>query len=149
MRPTSALSSGKKTKRSFQIQHELKQRYEAVDLMRKQYLQRLEYEATTARRRNMQVDPNNRLVADTLEADWNTKLRAVQEAQEDYKHVHSDGATRLFVLPRAIWSNSCFNTSSSSAPDMLRIISSWLSSFFFQLPSTLPRLRMTNLSPTV
>ena len=70
---------------AFQIQHELRQRYEAIDLMRKQHLQRLEYEATTARRRYMQVDPNNRLVADTLEADWNTKLRAVQEAQEDYK----------------------------------------------------------------
>jgi DNA invertase Pin-like site-specific DNA recombinase len=69
---------------AFQIQHELRQRYEAIELMRKQYLQRLEYEATTARRRYMQVDPNNRLVADTLEADWNTKLRAVQEAQEDY-----------------------------------------------------------------
>jgi hypothetical protein len=67
---------------SFQIQHELRQRYEAIDLMRKQHL---EYEATTARRRYMQVDPNNRLVADTLEAEWNTKLRAVREAQEDYK----------------------------------------------------------------
>jgi len=70
---------------AFQIQHELRQRSDAIDLMRRQHLQRLEYEATSARRRYMQVDPNNRLVADTLEADWNTKLRAVQEAQEDYQ----------------------------------------------------------------
>lgn len=33
----------------------------------------------------MQVDPNNRLVADTLEANWNEKLKAVVEAQEEYK----------------------------------------------------------------
>jgi hypothetical protein len=29
--------------------------------------------------------PDNRLVADTLEADWNRKLRALAEAQEEYE----------------------------------------------------------------
>ena len=33
----------------------------------------------------MQVDPNNRLVADALEADWNAKLRALNEAQRHYE----------------------------------------------------------------
>ena len=33
----------------------------------------------------MQVDPENRLVADSLEADWNTKLRALRNAQEEYE----------------------------------------------------------------
>ena len=33
----------------------------------------------------MQVDPKNRLVADTLEADWNERLRALTEAQEQYE----------------------------------------------------------------
>ena len=33
----------------------------------------------------MQVDPKNRLVADALEADWNEKLRALTEAQEQYE----------------------------------------------------------------
>jgi hypothetical protein len=31
------------------------------------------------------VDPENRLVADTLEADWNQKLRGLAEAQEQYE----------------------------------------------------------------
>ena len=31
------------------------------------------------------LDPDNRLVADTLEAEWNTKLRAVREAQEEHE----------------------------------------------------------------
>jgi DNA invertase Pin-like site-specific DNA recombinase len=70
---------------AFQIQQELRQRGEAIELMRRQHVQGLEYEATIARRRYMQVDPDHRLVADTLEADWNMKLRAVQEAQQDYE----------------------------------------------------------------
>jgi hypothetical protein len=31
----------------------------------------------------MLVDPNNRLVADTLEAEWNEKLRILANARED------------------------------------------------------------------
>lgn len=34
-------------------------------------------EAELARRRFMQVHPDNRLVADTLEGDWNGKLHAL------------------------------------------------------------------------
>jgi hypothetical protein len=33
----------------------------------------------------MRVDPDNRLVADSLEADWNNKLRALTEAQQEYE----------------------------------------------------------------
>jgi hypothetical protein len=33
----------------------------------------------------MQVDPAHRLVVDSLEADWNAKLRALAEAQHDYQ----------------------------------------------------------------
>lgn len=38
-----------------------------------------------ARRRYMAVDPDNRLVADSLEAEWNERLRALAAAQEDYE----------------------------------------------------------------
>jgi hypothetical protein len=48
-------------------------------------VERAQYEADLARRRYMQVDPDNRLVADTLEAEWNDKLRAIVEAQELYE----------------------------------------------------------------
>jgi hypothetical protein len=33
--------------------------------------------------RYMRVDPDNRLVADSLEAEWNSKLRALTEAQQE------------------------------------------------------------------
>src|ERR1019366_7720900 len=34
------------------------------------------------RRRYLRVDPDNRLVADSLEADWNDNLRLLAQAQE-------------------------------------------------------------------
>ena len=38
-----------------------------------------------AQRRYLHVDPANRLVADSLEADWNEKLRLLTQAQEEYE----------------------------------------------------------------
>ena len=66
---------------AFAVQAELQARLEEVDQMRGQQVQRARYEADVARNRFMQVDPNNRLVADALEADWNDKLRALTETQ--------------------------------------------------------------------
>ena len=66
------------------VQQELQTRLDEVDRLRKQQVERARYEAELAQRRYLRVDPDNRLVADTLEADWNRKLRAVQEAQQEY-----------------------------------------------------------------
>ncbi|MFQ5488883.1 MAG: recombinase family protein, partial [Gammaproteobacteria bacterium] len=49
-------------------------------------LERARYQAQLAQRRYEQVDPDNRLVADSLEAVWNDKLRALRQAQEDSQH---------------------------------------------------------------
>jgi DNA invertase Pin-like site-specific DNA recombinase len=68
-----------------QVQQELQSRYDEINRLRKQQVERAQYEADLARRRYMQVDPDNRLVADTLEAEWNDKLRAIVEAQELYE----------------------------------------------------------------
>lgn len=38
-----------------------------------------------ARRRYLAVDPANRLVADQLEADWNSKLRELADTQQEYE----------------------------------------------------------------
>jgi hypothetical protein len=60
-----------------------------------------------ARHRYMQVDPLNRLVADTLEADWNEKLRTLREAEERYEagcradRAMLDGEKRQCILALA------------------------------------------------
>ena len=67
------------------VQQELASRQEEADRLRRQHVERAKYEAELAQRRFLKVDPDNRLVADVLEADWNAKLRSVAGAQEAYE----------------------------------------------------------------
>jgi DNA invertase Pin-like site-specific DNA recombinase len=78
---------------ALKVQEELQGREEHVDRLRRQHVERARYEADLSRRRYMQVDPENRLVADALEAEWNQKLRSLTEAQEQYeRQLKSDRA---------------------------------------------------------
>jgi DNA invertase Pin-like site-specific DNA recombinase len=70
---------------ALQVQNELEHRFNEADKLRKQQVERAEYEVNLARRRFMRVDPDNRLVADTLEAEWNEKLRNLQNANDYYE----------------------------------------------------------------
>ena len=65
--------------------------------MRHRQVERAQYEADRARHRYLQVDPANRLVADSLEADWNGTLRALAEAQAEYQRQRT--ADRATVDP--------------------------------------------------
>ena len=47
-------------------------------------LERAQYEADLARRRYVAVDPENRLVARSLECDWNAKLVDVERLEREY-----------------------------------------------------------------
>jgi len=67
------------------VQHEIQSRLDEADRLRHRQVERAQYDADHARHRYMQVDPANRLVADSLEADWNGRLRALAEAQEEYQ----------------------------------------------------------------
>jgi DNA invertase Pin-like site-specific DNA recombinase/uncharacterized protein (DUF2384 family) len=67
------------------VQRELQERFDQADTLRYREVERAQYEADLAQRRYMRIDPDNRLVADELEAIWNDKLRAVKAAQEEYE----------------------------------------------------------------
>ena len=66
------------------VQQEVEARVNETQALRRKHVERAQYEAELARRRYMQVDPENRLVADSLEAEWNSKLRILAEAQQQY-----------------------------------------------------------------
>jgi DNA invertase Pin-like site-specific DNA recombinase len=68
---------------ALEIKREIEARYEEADQLRCRAMQRAQIEADLAQRRFMLVDPTNRLVADTLEREWNDKLRALAEAREE------------------------------------------------------------------
>jgi hypothetical protein len=72
------------------VWQEIQDRQQEADRLRLQQVERAQYEADFARRRYMQVDPSNRLVADSLEADWNDKLRALAESREHYEQQKRD-----------------------------------------------------------
>ena len=67
------------------VQQEMQARLEETDRLRRMHVERARYEAHLAQRRYLQVDPDHRLVAASLEADWNDKLRILEDAQQDYE----------------------------------------------------------------
>jgi hypothetical protein len=78
---------------ALKVQNEIEDQVAQADRLRQQQVQRAQYEADQARLRYMRVDPNNRLVADTLEVQWNEKLRGLAQAKEEYeKHQRLDSA---------------------------------------------------------
>jgi DNA invertase Pin-like site-specific DNA recombinase len=67
------------------VQQEIVNRQDEVERLQAKQVERAQYEADLARQRYLRCDPQNRLVASTLEADWNTALRALQQAQTEFE----------------------------------------------------------------
>jgi hypothetical protein len=80
------------------VQQEMQTRIEQADRLRHQQVERAGYEAELARRRYMQVDPDNRLVASSLESEWNDKLRELTRCREEYERARA--ADRLLIDDR-------------------------------------------------
>jgi DNA invertase Pin-like site-specific DNA recombinase len=67
------------------VQQEVEARVAESDALGRRHVERAQYEAELARRRYLKVDPDNRLVADSLEAEWNNKLRILADVQQQYE----------------------------------------------------------------
>jgi len=67
------------------VQDELAAQADEADRLRRQQVDRARYEAELAQRRYLRVDPDNRLVAVTLESSWNKKLLVLEAAKDDYE----------------------------------------------------------------
>lgn len=88
------------------VQDEIASRIEEADALRRSQLERARYEAELARRRYLKVDPDNRLVADTLEADWNERLRQLDTLQQQHEQqrkadqglLSDEARTRILAL---------------------------------------------------
>lgn len=77
------------------VQDEIAQRIEQAAARRQAQLERARYEAELARRRYAKVDPDNRLVADALEADWNQRLRELDHLQREHERQQHDEQAQL------------------------------------------------------
>jgi DNA invertase Pin-like site-specific DNA recombinase len=67
------------------VHDEIAGRIKKAEQLRYTQLERARYDAELARRRYLKVDPDNRLVADTLEADWNARLRTHDSLQQEHE----------------------------------------------------------------
>jgi DNA invertase Pin-like site-specific DNA recombinase len=68
---------------TLEVYAELQAQTEEAQHLRTQQVERARYAAELAQRRYVKVDPNNRLVADVLEAEWNARLRELAQVQEE------------------------------------------------------------------
>ena len=68
---------------ALEVRKEIEARHEEADRLRCRAIERAQTDADLAQRRFMLVDPNNRLVADTLEGEWNERLRLLAKAREE------------------------------------------------------------------
>ena len=71
------------------VQQEIDEREAETGRLYRLQVDRARYESTLAQRRYKAVDPDNRLVAGTLEAEWNDKLRLVREAEQEYERLRT------------------------------------------------------------
>jgi DNA invertase Pin-like site-specific DNA recombinase len=83
------------------VQAEIASHLEETDRLRLLQVERARYEADLAERRFRQVDPENRLVAAVLEAEWNEHLRLLAEAQRTYDQQRQTDRQRLDEQQRA------------------------------------------------
>jgi len=67
------------------VQQEIQTRVEEADRLRRTQVERARYEVRLAQRRYMQVRSGQPPGRGTLEADWNNKLRALADAEQEYE----------------------------------------------------------------
>lgn len=83
------------------VHQELAAREADADRLRRQQVERARHDADLAERRFLQVDPDHRLVADALEADWNAKLRTLAAAQTTYERAKAPDGRVVHDTERA------------------------------------------------
>jgi len=83
------------------VQDEMVNRAAEAQRLRHLQVERAQYEADLAQRRYLKVDPDNRLVATVLEAEWNTKLRELEEARAIEEQYNRSDQHQVSVQERA------------------------------------------------
>ena len=83
------------------VHDEVRARAEDAARLRRQAVERAQYEADLAQRRYLRADPDNRLVAGVLEAEWNDKLRALEVVREAAERQRQADEAQLGAAERA------------------------------------------------
>lgn len=83
------------------VLHEVERQAGDIDRQWKLRLERAQYEARLCERRYKAVDPDNRVVARTLEREWNDKLEVVEQLERQQQEVRRKEKVELTTADRA------------------------------------------------
>jgi DNA invertase Pin-like site-specific DNA recombinase len=90
---------------ALQVYEELHAQAEAAQQLRDQQVERARYAAELAQRRFLRVDPENRLVASVLEAEWNARLQEYSQIQQEVQKQQEQEQGRLNAASREAITN--------------------------------------------
>jgi hypothetical protein len=122
-----------------------------VDRQWKLRLERAQYEARLCERRYKAVDPDNRVVARTLEREWNDKLEAVEQLEREREQVRRREKIELTDQDRArilelaknlsvVWNAP--TTSNAERKNLLRMLVREVTVSRVDVPSTMTRVQV-------
>jgi len=83
---------------TFQLMQRHKEEQSIIYQQWEQKIKRLSYEANLARKRYESVDPENRLVAATLESEWNEKLNILENSQVEFRKNYPKNSQSKFSV---------------------------------------------------
>jgi DNA invertase Pin-like site-specific DNA recombinase len=99
-----------------------------IDEQWQQRIEQAEYEAQLTQRRYYAVEPENRLVARSLEAEWNERLQQLEQVKQDYQAFKNEHPPKLNkedkeqILKLADQLPVIWNSKSTSQRDKKRLI---------------------------
>lgn len=101
--------------------HEQSSQITAVNKMKKQQLERLNYQVRLAEKQFNQVDPDNRLVAAELEKRWELALKELKNAEQEYEKESEKKKEILCKIPDEL--KKAFTDLGKSLPNVWKDVS--------------------------
>ena len=80
---------------AFSVARDAENQVSGIDRQWKLKKERLQYEARLAERRYKAIDPDNRVVARTLEREWEEKLRDLEKAEQEHEEIQRKEKLKL------------------------------------------------------
>jgi DNA invertase Pin-like site-specific DNA recombinase len=133
------------------VVREAERQAEEVDRQWKLRLDRARYEAQLAERRYKAVDPDNRVVARTLEREWNDKLRDLDEVErghqearrQDKIEITEHDRARILALSkdlRQVWNAA--TTTHADRKNLLRMLVQQVTLTPIEVPQRMTRIQV-------
>lgn len=136
---------------SLEVLHAVERQSDEVEQQWALRMERLRYEAQLAERRYKAVDPDNRVVARTLERDWNDKLVELETLQRDYTAVRerekldltAEDRAQILALAKnlpAVWHAD--TTTFADKKNLLRTVTRQVALSPIEIPERKTRIRL-------